>query len=499
MQARRTLLAWLLACWEVIPVLALALGLVLAYVRSVSIRGLPFDDSYISLQFARNLARHGFLTFDGETASAGATSILHVALLAVPIKLGVSPVHASMGLGILLQLGLVLAVYWLGRAIFHDRLAALFAAASVAVMGYAAFDALNGMETTLFMLLVAAATAAFLQAESDRGFLGAGLLAALALLTRPEGALLLAAMTLYHLLDARRGRPLRSPANARRLALLLGPTAAAVAGLAAFYLWTTGSPTPGAATAKFRFFQEYNLPWPRRGDLLETGIGDFLKPVLPWIVLAALSIRRREALLFGFFAAGFLAVYFMLFPGGTVHYWYRYDHAFLPFIAVFAAGGLAWAIRRVNWRSGDVIAAVVIGLVLLGGIIYQYNAFRNHYSVEVTLNETRQVGMALYLRDNVPPDQTIATHDIGVIGFYSQHKVIDLVGLVNPDVISYHSGRRVRQYVDSVRPDYIVVFPSWEQNFLHIGLQDNPQLFEQVRSFGWWGVEPFVVYKTHYQ
>ena len=70
----RGVLARLKAHWEVWPAVAFALALVLIYLFTAPVVGLPFDDSYISLQFARNLADHGFLTFDGETASSGATS-----------------------------------------------------------------------------------------------------------------------------------------------------------------------------------------------------------------------------------------------------------------------------------------------------------------------------------------------------------------------------------------------------------------------------------------
>lgn len=490
-------LSRLASYWEVVPLAALALVLVLVYVHAAPVVGLPFDDSYISLQFARNFADHGFITFDGDNASAGATSILHVALLALPIKLGVDPVNASVGLGAALHMGLVIAVYWLAWTIFRDRLSAVLAGASVSIIGYLALDALNGMETTLFLLVTTCACAALLSGWNERGMIAAGALGALAVLTRPEGALLVGAMALYYVVDPKREEPLASPAAARRLGALAAPGALALLGLALFYQVTTGSFTPGTATAKLYFFREFDAPLRIQFDMTVSGVGNFVAPILPWVALAAFAARRREGLLFGFLWAAFTVMYFVLFPGGLTHYWYRYQHVFLPAIIVFGAGGAVSLLRSVRWRAWDIVSAAVIGFVLVAAVLLQYNSFRNHYADDVTINEHRQVGLANYLREVVPPGATIATHDIGAIGYFSGRTVIDLVGLIEPDVIDYHDGRRLREYVERVQPDYIAVFMSWEDRYLKLGLRDDPATYEQIASFNG-KVEPIVVFRTHY-
>ncbi len=493
-QSARSSLA---AHWEVVPLAGAAVALAFVYLQAAPVVGLPFDDSYISLLFARNLAHHGFLTFDGESASGGATSLLHVAILALPIKLGADPVRASIGLGMGLQVGLVLAAYWLAWVVFRDRLTAALSAASISVIGYLVLDALNGMETTLFLLLSTAAAAALFAAKEERGVLAAAVLGALAVLSRPEGVLLVAAMGLYHAVDPNRREALASLAGVRRLALIGGPSALALAGLALFYWATTDAPTPGAATAKLLFFREFEAPLRIKFDMTLAGIGNFIAPVLPWLAMAAFAVRRRETLLFAFFWVGFSVLYFVLFPGGIGHYWYRYQHVFLPAIAVFGSAGAVSLVRDHRFGGRDVVSAAVVGVVLLGAVVFQYNSFRNHYADDVTVNEGRQVGMARYLESVVPPGGTIATHDIGAIGYYAHREVIDLVGLVNPDAVDYHDGRRLREYVDRVKPDYIVVFPSWEDRYLRLGLREDPARYEEVRVFDG-GVEPFIVYRTHY-
>src|SRR6478735_2061736 len=69
--------------WGALPlVMLMALGAALTYVQASGYIMPIFDDSFISLNFAHHLAQDGMLSFDGNTWSTGATSPLHVALLA---------------------------------------------------------------------------------------------------------------------------------------------------------------------------------------------------------------------------------------------------------------------------------------------------------------------------------------------------------------------------------------------------------------------------------
>jgi hypothetical protein len=63
----------------------------------------------------------------------------------------------------------------------------------------------------------------------------------------------------------------------------------------------------------------------------------------------------------------------------------------------------------------------------------------------------------------VPRTSRIALNDIGAIAYVSRRPVIDLMGLVTPDIIPYRrqgeSG--VIRYVAERCPDYVIVFPTW--------------------------------------
>jgi len=76
------------------------------------------------------------------------------------------------------------------------------------------------------------------------------------------------------------------------------------------------------------------------------------------------------------------------------------------------------------------------------------------------------VHLGKWVAANTPPDATVATIDIGALGYFSGRRILDLMGLVTPEVIPY-----IRQhasvdaatvaFVRDTRPDYLVIFPPW--------------------------------------
>src|SRR5688500_12028527 len=145
-----------------------ALASALLYVRATPEMRPIFDDIYISLTFARNIAAHGKLSFDGESWSTGATSTLHVIVLAVMLKLGFAPFFTSIAVGVGGMMLLAAGVYMLAWAIFRDKIAALGGAIAISFMCYVPLDAGNGLETTLFMAMVAWAAATYFLSDSPR-------------------------------------------------------------------------------------------------------------------------------------------------------------------------------------------------------------------------------------------------------------------------------------------------------------------------------------------
>src|SRR5215207_2184848 len=177
-----------ISAWVAQPLLVATVALVsaLIYVWTPSTLSPTFDDSFISLTFARNLAEHGKMGFDGTSWSTGATSPFHVFIVANLIKAGLTPINAAISVGVVCTVWLSVATYFLGWAVFKRRNVALMAGVFISLTPFVAFDAGNGLETSLFMALVTTTFAVYLLLPTVRGRMATGTLMAIAVLVRPE-------------------------------------------------------------------------------------------------------------------------------------------------------------------------------------------------------------------------------------------------------------------------------------------------------------------------
>src|SRR5262249_37035023 len=148
--------------------------------------GLPLDDSWIHLQFARNLAEGAGFSFNPGHPVAGPPAPLWTP----PLRRGAPRVPASLwtakALGIVVTLGAGLLTRRAVLAWGVPADAALVAAAALMWMGPVVWGSLSGMEVSLAALLMAAALLAHAR---DRA-LATAVCAALAVLARPESLLL---------------------------------------------------------------------------------------------------------------------------------------------------------------------------------------------------------------------------------------------------------------------------------------------------------------------
>jgi hypothetical protein len=486
--------------WHGIP-LAAALALLSAYIYVSSPRTLTpiFDDSYISATFARNLAEYGKLTFDGVTWSTGATSPFHVAIMAVLIKAGMDPITSGIAVGIASHALLAIGVYLLAFALFRTRLAALLAAAAIAFTPYAALDAGNGLETSLFMALVAFSSAFLFMWKTPTGRLVTGILLALSILTRPEGAFLLAAAVVYRWVDRAEGETLMEFA---RDAVLLAAPGVLVFGAMQAYSLAVSDIVGGTANAKLKFFQEDTRPFQEKFYVASDDVGIFAGPILTLIALGALAIRRRETLLPVLFLTPILCLYTLLFAGGLLHYFFRYQHPVLPYIAAFAGGGTAYLLSVAAKGDFVVKILVVAGLVVAVVPLWQhYERWRGLYTDAA--NETHDLveAMGMDLNTIVQPADVLATHDIGAVGYFGKFQVLDLVGLVNPKVIPFHNGRHIKEYMEGARPNYLLMFPEWDVDFLWLNPSADPEKYELVKVYpgGTLRTSPYILYRLHYK
>jgi len=108
-------------------------------------------------------------------------------------------------------------------------------------------------------------------------------------------------------------------------------------------------------------------------------------------------------------------------------------------------------IAQTIWRGS--LAMLVLGFIFLGA---------NSYARDVAVIESEMVVTAKWVAQNLPADAIIAAHDIGALGYYDNHELIDLAGLVSPEVIPFiRDEPRLAAFLDAKGADYLISFPAF--------------------------------------
>ncbi len=488
----------------------------LAAARLAGGLGFPLDDAWIHQTYARNLATAGQWAYRPGEVSAGSTSPLWTILLSLGYVLGLDFRLWAYLLGFLALAATIGAVYHLGLRLFPQRpvvapLAALLAAGE----WHLVWAAGSGMETLLFTALSLMLLDAFLGREERlRSWFGIGLLGGLLTLTRPEGMVLLALVGGAGLLQRRTGLKARYwVALGLGFALLIVP----------YLAFNRASGVGWLPNTFYAKQQEYAVllaePYPLRLARLiaPTWVGPqvLLVPGFVWILwrgLRSLPVSPRPNRAESRYRAGergigsegawlplvwwaaFLALYAWRLPVTYQHG--RYLIPGIPILLLYGVAGTAALIRPASPRLWPrLIGRTVIGAIGVIALVFLARGAWA-YVVDVQIVNSEMVAAAEWLRDHTPPDALVAAHDIGAIGYYAGRSLIDLAGLVTPEVIPFmRDEARLKAFLQAREAAYLVTFPGWYPQ-----LTADPCFMPVYQSAAGWspaaGGEHMVVYRT---
>jgi hypothetical protein len=433
---------------------SLFLGAAALYFRP----GFPLDDAWIHQTYARNLAQRAEWSFLPGHPSAGSTSPLWTILLSFGFRLGLSPYLWTWLLGILglWCMGLLLesaARRWLSFYQPHLPWVGIIAVLEWRMVWMAA----SGMETLLHALILTLIAIRLLTAAPR--YLTLGLLCALATWTRPDGVLLFPFLALDALL-----RP--TPSSGERWRRLLNLTLgfSLLFGLyLLFNLILEGHPWPNTFYAK----QTEYLSWQQKSLLERLGLYGMqwlhgalllLFPGMVWFFIHLW--RRREAPLHptSWILLAWWGAFFMIYLLRLPPYQHgRYILPLLPLSLLWGVSGLLLAgrVARRKWaRIGLPAWQMSFALLLVLYLFFGANA----YAQEVAFIETQMVDTARWVQANLPPQAVIAAHDIGALGYFDTHPLVDLAGLISPQVIPFMNDEHaLASYLDAQGVQYLIV------------------------------------------
>ena len=76
-------------------------------------------------------------------------------------------------------------------------------------------------------------------------------------------------------------------------------------------------------------------------------------------------------------------------------------------------------------------------------------------------SEREMVTAANWIARHVLADALIASHDIGVLGHYARRQLVDIAGLLSPDLLPFiHDADALWQYLDSRDVAILMAFPN---------------------------------------
>jgi hypothetical protein len=132
----------------------------------------------------------------------------------------------------------------------------------------------------------------------------------------------------------------------------------------------------------------------------------------------------------------------------------RYSIHLLPLAIVVMAVGLGTAPAR-RRRT--------LTLVWLALALWALGPAAERYAWGVQNIEAMQVSIGRWIDAHAPRTARLAVNDIGAIAFVSRREVVDLMGLVTPEILPHRrqGEEGVIRFVVEVCPDYVVIFPSW--------------------------------------
>ncbi|MEW5870920.1 MAG: hypothetical protein AB1894_16725 [Chloroflexota bacterium] len=444
---------------------ALACAILVSIFIALSLWDRAFDDPFITYRYARNLAQGaGFVYNPGERVLSTSTPLFTL-LLATVFPLWQDLPHLANLIGAF-SLGIGGFFLWrLGNS-WEMNLESW-----VLLLLYPTFPLITGTlgsETPLYLALCLGAFASYARENQ----LLAATLSALAVLTRPDGALIPIILSFYYVLKKHR-------LPSRKAIAIFGCLTLPWFVFAWIYF---GHPLPATLFAKHHQgalpVSQHFLPglatiasWYAKNLYFQ------LEIALSIIGLAFVIWRKRQwaPLL------AWVTVYSLAYQTLGVSRYFWYYAPLIPVFIILVTLGLAFlahikdspvlSVKLPALKNFSRWGPIAISVLLIGSQAQALRLARDQNSL--ILPFYRSIGE--WLNAHTPPDARVGMLEVGIIGYYAQRPVIDFAGLIQPDVAAQMNPSTTYQdaalwAVHQYQPEYVVLhanaFPDLEKGYI---------------------------------
>lgn len=468
------------AAWGILAAVLAAAGLYLGLSAAQGGLGFPLDDAWIHQTYARNLVRDGRWAFVPGVSSSGSTSPFWTILLAVGYWLKLPYRLWTYGLGSAALWLLAAGGMRLWRLLWPDWAdKAWLAGVGLALTFPLTWAAFSGMETLLFSALGLWVLALAIEERTSwRETAVLGMLSGLLILTRPDGVIvvgLAGVALLWSKYEKRKTKRDAITFYVLRFAFFALFTILPLIPYLWFNWQVSGLLWPNTLYAKqteyavlqarplisrFVNLLYFSLGGPAEGWRGMSGAFLLLLPGLFAALNPKSEIRNPKFILPLAWAVGHVLAYAWRLPVT-----YQHGRYLLPIIPVWVVYGLAgwfWIFQRMG--HGRLARVGKRSLALTGMVIWIIFLLlgAQAYAADVAFIEGEMVTVAKWLSANTEADALIAAHDIGAIGYFSERPLLDLAGLVSPEIIPWLADEaRLAAYIRNSDADFLVTAPGW--------------------------------------
>ncbi len=453
---------------------AASCGLYLLRAQLTDGLGLPLDDAWIHQTYARNLVERGEWAFQAGEPSAGSTSPLWSALLAVGRVLSVDPLAWAFLLGgVMLWLNAYLVTRWVRSRLPSRAHWAGMIGLLVLLEWHLVWAGLSGMEILASALV---AIGVLYAADQHRlspfwlgGFIGIGVW------LRPEAILLLVPVAwIMAWRHARMPAELMKKLSGVALGLLVPVLAYGLFNRALSGSWL---PTTWyAKSAEYavlrqvpllvRFAAQVGIPAQFLGYPELASGGPLVGPLvllLPAFVIGAWRAVGRAGpaqLAPLLWVVLHLSAYALRLPPTYQHG--RYAMPVIPVVLALAGEGLLdWCRPQARQMSRRVLSRAWLLSTPLVAVFFWVGG-AGAYATDVAVIQSEMVATAHWIERHTERNALVAAHDIGALGYFGDRQLVDLAGLVSPEVIGFlRDEDALAGFLDRRQADYLVSFPSW--------------------------------------
>jgi len=448
---------------------------------TISDPGLALDDSWIHIQFARTIFEGVPWEYSPGYPSAGSTSPLWSLILSSIFF------FTSDQFGVVWGTYIISTIFYIGCTYISGILVTnylehpawgILTMSAFVIIPRNTWLMLSGMETPLFVFILLLAIW-LLDKHEMKYDLVLGAVAGLAYLSRPEGILIALCIPIRFLIIA-----VRRDVNGMRFGLFILSGIFAVIVAAPWILYclsTTGYPLPDTFYAKVHEptgveIQAWDIHW------------TFLVNNMPFIPVAVflgliLVIKGKP---FSWILPVALTVLYRIFtPYSALINNQRYLVPVVDLFLIVAIASGALFVKLIMKtilevkleRDVNIAGILVLSFVVITPMIPHYIFQATFFGKAVGNINDMQVHIGYWLDENTPPDAVFATHDAGALRFFSGRSMIDLAGLVSPDIIHGNMTYREQvQYLYDNGCNYFVFFDDifyWWAQFFPYGAYSN--------------------------